>query len=121
VRTSANAKSVRINVDLNRLAAPTCKPNVQPTYWLAEGLTFDDFRAGDTIGSQGKQSPACMEADLKRVTRRYAVFLLAFCTTVFLFWLFGAEVFSLLLRKSDPTRRLNWRSLSVAVADLGSR
>ncbi|HUE41072.1 MAG TPA: response regulator [Chthoniobacterales bacterium] len=56
-----------------------------------------------------------MEADLKRVTRRYAVFLLAFCSTVFFFWLFGAEVFSLLLQKSrsyTPPQFLTWLSLT---------
>jgi CheY-like chemotaxis protein len=56
-----------------------------------------------------------MEADLKRVTRRYAVFLLLFCITVFLLWLFGAELFSLLLQKSrayTPPQFLTWLSLA---------
>jgi CheY-like chemotaxis protein len=56
-----------------------------------------------------------MEADLKRVIRRYAVFLLLFCITVFLLWLFGAELFSLLLQKSrayTPPQFLTWLSLA---------
>jgi CheY-like chemotaxis protein len=56
-----------------------------------------------------------MEADLNRVTWRYAVFLAAFCATVFLFWLFGADLFSLLVQRSKaytPPQFLTWLSLA---------
>lgn len=56
-----------------------------------------------------------MEPDLKRVTRYYAGFLGLFCAAVFLLWLFGAELFSLLLQKSRayvPPQFLTWVSLA---------
>jgi len=39
-----------------------------------------------------------MEADLQRVVRRYAGFLVFFFVTVIALWLFGAEIFSLMLQ-----------------------
>ncbi|HLW36706.1 MAG TPA: response regulator [Chthoniobacterales bacterium] len=59
-----------------------------------------------------------MEADLKRVVRRYALFLIIFCLTVFLLWLFGSGIFSLLLQKSRayiPPQFLTWLSLASSV------
>lgn len=56
-----------------------------------------------------------MEATLQRVVRRYLVFLLLFCAVVFAFWVFGAEVFALLLQKSRayvPPQFLTWVSLT---------
>jgi CheY-like chemotaxis protein len=55
-----------------------------------------------------------MEADLQRVVRRYAGFLVFFFVTVITLWLFGAEIFSLLLQKSRayvPPQFLTWLSL----------
>src|SRR3954447_9988133 len=64
-----------------------------------------------------------MEAALRRVIRRYAVFFIGFCATVVAFWLFGSEIFSLLLQKSRayvPPQFLTWlslvSSLSIAIA-----
>ena len=56
-----------------------------------------------------------MEAELKRVVRYYVLFLLLFCVTVCALWLFGADVFSLLLQKSrayTPPQFLTWLSLT---------
>ena len=59
-----------------------------------------------------------MESELKRVTRGYAVFLLFFCAAVCALWLFGAELFALLLQKSrayTPPQFLTWLSLASSV------
>ena len=59
-----------------------------------------------------------MEADLRCVARRYAVFLVLFSVAVCLLWLFGAELFSLLLQKSRayiPPQFLTWLSLASSV------
>jgi CheY-like chemotaxis protein len=59
-----------------------------------------------------------MEADLQRVARRYAVFLAFFCITVLALWLFGADMFSLLLQRSrayTPPQFLTWLSLTSSV------
>lgn len=56
-----------------------------------------------------------MKAALKRVAVPYAAFLAIFCLTVFLLWLFGAEIFALLLQKSRayiPPQFLTWLSLA---------
>ncbi|HEV3394054.1 MAG TPA: response regulator [Chthoniobacterales bacterium] len=56
-----------------------------------------------------------MEVTLQRVARRYAGFLLLFCLTVFAFWLFGADLFSLLVQRSKaytPPQFLTWLSLA---------
>jgi CheY-like chemotaxis protein len=56
-----------------------------------------------------------MEPDLKRVARYYVVFVGFFSISVFLFWFFGAELFSLLLQKSRayiPPQFLTWVSLA---------
>ena len=56
-----------------------------------------------------------MKAALKRVAPSYAIFLAIFCLTVFLLWLFGAEIFALLLQKSrayTPPQFLTWVSLA---------
>jgi len=56
-----------------------------------------------------------MEAELKRVVRYYVLFLLLFCVTVCALWLFGADVFSLLLQKSrayTPPQFLTWLGLT---------
>lgn len=64
-----------------------------------------------------------MKVTLKRVARAYAGFFVIFCLAVFLFWLLGANVFSILLQRSrayTPPQFLTWlslaSSLSVAVA-----
>jgi len=60
-----------------------------------------------------------MEESLKRVTRFYVGFLALFFVTVFLLWLFGAEIFSLLLQKSrsyTPPQFLTWLSLVSSLA-----
>jgi CheY-like chemotaxis protein len=64
-----------------------------------------------------------MEPDLKRVARFYAGFLGLFCITVFLLWLFGAELFSLLLQKSRsyiPPQFLTWVSLASSLCLAGA-
>lgn len=56
-----------------------------------------------------------MEADFKRVIRRYAIFLAIFCLSVGLLWAFGSEIFALLLQKSRayiPPQFLTWLSLA---------
>jgi len=56
-----------------------------------------------------------MEPALQRVVRYYAVFLAAFCIAVVALWLFGAEIFTLLLQKSrayTPPQFLTWLSLA---------
>lgn len=64
-----------------------------------------------------------MEPELKRVVRRYAVFLVLFSITVFVLYGYGANIFALLLTKSrayTPPQFLTWlslaSSLSMAVA-----
>lgn len=55
-----------------------------------------------------------MEAVLKQVIRRYAVFFALFFIAVFALWFYGAEIFSLLLQKSRayvPPQFLTWLSL----------
>ncbi|HJX97944.1 MAG TPA: response regulator [Chthoniobacterales bacterium] len=56
-----------------------------------------------------------MVAALQRVARFYAVFLIFFCTAVVGLWLYGTEIFSLLLQKSrayTPPQFLTWLSLA---------
>src|SRR5437773_8960467 len=56
-----------------------------------------------------------MEAVLRQVVRRYAVFLVVFWAVIFALWLFGAEIFSLLLQHSrayTPPQFLTWMSLA---------
>src|ERR1700758_1913346 len=64
-----------------------------------------------------------MEPELKRVVRRYAVFLVIFSIAVLVLWAYGANIFALLLQKSrayTPPQFLTWvslaSSLSMAVA-----
>jgi CheY-like chemotaxis protein len=55
-----------------------------------------------------------MKFELQTVARRYAGFLLVFWATAFVLWLFGAEIFSLLLQHSrayTPPQFLTWLSL----------
>lgn len=55
-----------------------------------------------------------MNDDLKRVRWRYALFLAVFCAAVVGLWLFGAQMFSILLTKSRayiPPQFLTWLSL----------
>lgn len=55
-----------------------------------------------------------MEPTLQRVVRRYAVFLVFFSLSVIALWLFGAEMFSILLKQSRayvPPQFLTWLSL----------
>ena len=49
-----------------------------------------------------------MEAELKSVVRRYAVFLVLFSVAVFLLWAYGAEIFALLLQKSPAYTPPTW-------------
>lgn len=58
---------------------------------------------------------AFMEADLKRVARRFAMFIVAFSIAVGLLWFFGANLFSVLLQQSRayvPPQFLTWLSLA---------
>jgi len=58
---------------------------------------------------------AHMRSALKRIAPYYTVFLLVFCATVIGLWLYGAEIFSLLLQKSrayTPPQFLTWLSLA---------
>ena len=60
-----------------------------------------------------------MEPELKRVVRRYAIFLALFSLTVFFFWAYGAEIFALLLQKSrayTPPQFLTWLSLAASLS-----
>src|SRR5213075_869699 len=64
-----------------------------------------------------------MEPELKKVVRRYAVFLVLFSIAVLALYVYGAEIFALLLHKSrayTPPQFLTWlslaSSLSMAVA-----
>ena len=60
-----------------------------------------------------------MEPELKRVVRRYAIFLALFSLTVFFFWAYGAEIFALLLQKSrayTPPQFLTWLSLASSLS-----
>ena len=60
-----------------------------------------------------------MEQDLQRVVRCYAGFLVVFCVTVLTLWLFGAELFSILLQKSrayTPPQFLTWLSLASSLS-----
>src|SRR6266513_1427331 len=55
-----------------------------------------------------------MEGDLQRVTWRYAGFLALFGIALFALWIFGADLFSILLEKSrayTPPQFLTWLSL----------
>src|SRR5205814_9618649 len=58
---------------------------------------------------------ALMYAVLRQVVRRYAVFLVFFCISFLALWLYGAEIFSLLLKQSrayTPPQFLTWLSLA---------
>lgn len=60
-----------------------------------------------------------MEPELKKVVRRYAVFLVLFSIVVFLLWAYGANIFALLLTKSrayTPPQFLTWLSLASSIA-----
>ena len=60
-----------------------------------------------------------MKVTLQRVAGRYAVFLVLFCGTVFALWLFGADLFSLLVQRSKaytPPQFLTWLSLASSLA-----
>jgi CheY-like chemotaxis protein len=60
-----------------------------------------------------------MEQVLQRVIPRYLGFLVVFCVTVFALWLFGADLFSLLLQKSRayiPPQFLTWLSLASSLS-----
>lgn len=86
--------------------------------WPGRAIAFDDFSTGDRIGFR-EQPLADMEPDLKPVARFYAGFLGFFCIAVFLLWLFGAELFSLLLQKSRayiPPQFLTWVSLASSIS-----
>ncbi len=59
-----------------------------------------------------------MERELKTVIRRYAAFLVLFSIAVLLLWLYGAEIFALLLQKSrayTPPQFLTWLSLASSI------
>jgi CheY-like chemotaxis protein len=60
-----------------------------------------------------------MERELKSVARRYAIFLVLFSITVFLLYVYGANIFALLLHKSrayTPPQFLTWLSLAASLA-----
>jgi CheY-like chemotaxis protein len=60
-----------------------------------------------------------MEPELKKVVRRYAVFLVLFSLTVFLLYGYGANIFALLLQKSrayTPPQFLTWLSLASSIS-----
>lgn len=60
-----------------------------------------------------------MEPDLKKVVQRCAVFLVLFSIAVFVLWLYGANIFALLLHKSrayTPPQFLTWLSLASSVS-----
>jgi len=60
-----------------------------------------------------------MKAALQRVAGRYVGFLLLFCVVVGALWLFGANLFSLLLQKSKdytPPQFLTWLSLASSLS-----
>ena len=60
-----------------------------------------------------------MEPELKRVVRRSAIFLVLFSVTVLLLWLYGANIFALLLHKSrayTPPQFLTWLSLAASLS-----
>jgi len=64
-----------------------------------------------------------MNVDVRRVALRYAAFFVLFCLVVVGFWLYGANIFSMLLQRSrayTPPQFLTWLhltcSLSLAVA-----
>ena len=56
---------------------------------------------------------------MKRVARRYVVFLVVFCLTVFIFWAYGANIFAILLKQArayTPPQFLTWLSLASSLA-----
>ena len=60
-----------------------------------------------------------MEPELKKVVRRYAVFLVLFSITVALLYGYGANIFALLLHKSrayTPPQFLTWLSLASSLS-----
>jgi CheY-like chemotaxis protein len=60
-----------------------------------------------------------MKVALKRVAPLYAGFFVVFCLAVFLFWLLGANVFSILLQRSrayTPPQFLTWLSLASSLS-----
>jgi signal transduction histidine kinase len=60
-----------------------------------------------------------MESQLKRVVRRYAIFLALFSTAVFFFTVYGADIFAMLLHKSrayTPPQFLTWLSLASSIS-----
>jgi CheY-like chemotaxis protein len=60
-----------------------------------------------------------MEPELKRVVRRYAVFLVLFSIGVLVLWAYGANIFALLLQKSrayTPPQFLTWLSLAASLS-----
>jgi CheY-like chemotaxis protein len=60
-----------------------------------------------------------MEPELKRVVRRYAIFLVVFSIAVFVLWNYGANIFTLLLHKSRayvPPQFLTWLSLAASLS-----
>lgn len=60
-----------------------------------------------------------MQPELKKVATRFAIFLVLFSIAVLLLWLYGAEIFALLLHKSrayTPPQFLTWLSLASSIA-----
>ncbi|HKP04300.1 MAG TPA: response regulator [Chthoniobacterales bacterium] len=60
-----------------------------------------------------------MEPELKRVVRRYAIFLVLFSIAVYFFTVYGAEIFAVLLHKSrayTPPQFLTWLSLASSLS-----
>jgi len=60
-----------------------------------------------------------MNVDLRRVAFRYAGFFVLFCVLVSGFWLYGANIFSILLQRSrayTPPQFLTWLSLASALS-----
>ena len=60
-----------------------------------------------------------MEPELKRVVRRYAIFVVLFSVAVYFFTVYGAEIFAMLLHKSrayTPPQFLTWLSLASSLS-----
>jgi CheY-like chemotaxis protein len=60
-----------------------------------------------------------MNVDVRRVALRYAAFFILFCLVVVSFWLYGANIFSILLQRSrayTPPQFLTWLSLACSAS-----
>jgi hypothetical protein len=59
-----------------------------------------------------------MNVDVRRVALRYAAFFVLFCLVVVGSWLYGANIFSILLRRSrayTPPQFLTWLHLACSL------